>query len=324
MNIAAVISVNREISGATRENGRMTMGTGARSLELYFIDGKPDGMLTAEVFNWTGHVLVFPRTRVSAALSRIEASHTGVYILLGEREGESTAYVGEGENIRDRLTNHGITKDWWSKAVLITSAGNKLNKAHVKYLESRLVQEARRVGRVELDNSITPLQPGLSEADRANMESFLDTLLMVLPALRIDLFLGKTRPSIGAPGDRNGVAFELFSKKHGVRASAILENDEFVVEAGSMARLEWQKPDSKTAFARKHAELKARGILRAVDGHCVFKENYAFSGPVEAASVVCGRPAAGTVEWKRKGSGESYKEWEYAQLRHDGSAGVVN
>ena len=25
-----------------------------RSLELYFIDGRPDGMLTAEVFNWTG------------------------------------------------------------------------------------------------------------------------------------------------------------------------------------------------------------------------------------------------------------------------------
>ncbi len=25
----------------------------ARSLELFFIDGRPDGMLTAEVFNWT-------------------------------------------------------------------------------------------------------------------------------------------------------------------------------------------------------------------------------------------------------------------------------
>ncbi len=29
-------------------------------LELYFIDGKPDGMLTAEVFNWTGHVRDLP------------------------------------------------------------------------------------------------------------------------------------------------------------------------------------------------------------------------------------------------------------------------
>ena len=56
----------------------------ARTLELFFIDGKPDGMLTAEVFGWTGHVLVTPRTRLSEALKRKESSYTGLYILIGE------------------------------------------------------------------------------------------------------------------------------------------------------------------------------------------------------------------------------------------------
>ncbi|MBT6892206.1 MAG: GIY-YIG nuclease family protein, partial [Gammaproteobacteria bacterium] len=55
----------------------------ARSMELFFIDGKPDGMLTAEVFNWTGHVLVTPRTRLKEALARTECSYTGIYLLLG-------------------------------------------------------------------------------------------------------------------------------------------------------------------------------------------------------------------------------------------------
>jgi hypothetical protein len=32
----------------------MMAETVGRSLELFFIDGKPDGMQTAEVFNWTG------------------------------------------------------------------------------------------------------------------------------------------------------------------------------------------------------------------------------------------------------------------------------
>ena len=36
-----------------------------RSLQLYFVDGRPDGMLTAEVFNWTGHVLMAPRTQIA-------------------------------------------------------------------------------------------------------------------------------------------------------------------------------------------------------------------------------------------------------------------
>lgn len=66
----------------------MTSPATGRSLELYYIDGRPDGMLTAEMFNWTGHVLMTPRTQLSQALGRTEAGYAGVYLLLGEREGE--------------------------------------------------------------------------------------------------------------------------------------------------------------------------------------------------------------------------------------------
>jgi len=51
--------------------------TKPQSLELFFIDGKPDGMLTAKVFNWTGHVLMTPRTQLSAALKRSKSNQTG-------------------------------------------------------------------------------------------------------------------------------------------------------------------------------------------------------------------------------------------------------
>jgi type I restriction enzyme R subunit len=60
----------------------MSVGSEGRSLELYFINGKPDGMLTAEVFNWTGHVLMTPRTQITAALSRKEAKHMGAFVRL--------------------------------------------------------------------------------------------------------------------------------------------------------------------------------------------------------------------------------------------------
>ena len=118
-----------------------------RSLELYFIDGKPDGMLTAEVFNWTGHVLMTPRTQIAEALARKEARYTGVYLLLGDKEGEPFAYIGEAEDISDRIRSHDARRDWWTTAVLVTSAANNLNKAHVKYLEARLVEIARSIGK---------------------------------------------------------------------------------------------------------------------------------------------------------------------------------
>lgn len=296
-----------------------------RSLELYFIDGRPDGMLTAEVFNWTGHVLMAPRTQITAALARKEARYTGVYLLLGEKEGAPCAYIGEGEDISDRIRNHDTRKDWWTTAILVTSAANNLHKAHVKYLEARLVEEARSVGRVILDNGNTPPRPGLSEAAQSNMEAFLNYLFLVLPALRIDMFIRSTRPAPRAalvPGEPTAPRFELVSKKHGLTANAALEDGEFVVEAGSLARAKWEGQGTQNSgYAQLHDELKRMGVLQEQNGHCVFTQNCAFKSPSAAAAVVHGRSSNGTIEWKLKGSaGVTYKDWEASQLaRQEGA-----
>lgn len=297
------------------------LGTVGRSLELYFIDGKPDGMQTAEVFNWTGHVLMTPRTRIKAALDRKEAKYTGAYVLLGEKEGNPVAYIGEGEDISDRIKSHEQKKDWWTQAVLITTGANALNKAHVKYLESRLVEIARAVKRRDLENGNTPPRPGLSEAAQANMESFLEYLLMVFPALRIDMFQeyaksgGSPEAVASARGGPPGPAFELVNKKHGLAARAILDGDDFTIVEGSTARLHWEgKGSEESGYARLHAELRKTGVLVEEGGQCVFDKSYAFRSPSAAAAIVNGRPANGTVEWKIVGTGQTYKAWEAAQL----------
>ena len=105
---------------------------------------------------------------------------------------------------------------------------NNLNKAHVKYLEARLIEEARRVGKVRLANGNTPARPSLSEAAQANMENFLEYILMVLPALRIDCFLAQTRPQLKpataspANGDDAPLLFELHTPRHGIHATAVV------------------------------------------------------------------------------------------------------
>jgi hypothetical protein len=118
-----------------------------------------------------------------------------VYILLGEQDGEPLAYIGEGENISKRIKNHEVGKDWWTEAALITTTANNLHKAHVQYLEARLVEEAKAAATISLENSTTPARPSLPEAAQANMEAFLDYLFTVLPAVRVDLFIRNTRPT---------------------------------------------------------------------------------------------------------------------------------
>ncbi|MCD1624551.1 GIY-YIG nuclease family protein [Seohaeicola saemankumensis] len=293
------------------------MSVQGRSLELFFIDGRPDGMLTAEVFNWTGHVLRVPRTQIMEGLARSETSYTGVYVLIGENEGEPLAYIGEAEDMRSRIRDHVVKKGWWEYAILITSASNNLHKAHVKYLESRLVEIAKEVATIPLENGNTPPRSSLSEAAISNMEGFLETLMMVLPAIRVDMFLKKTRsPSLlkqeqEAPLDRN--VFEFNMPRQGLKAIAVLEAGELIVQAGSQARSSWVGDrNSNTHYFKLYDELVTSGILVLNEDHRIFASNYAFSSPSAAAAIVSGRSANGRTSWVFKSTGQTYAEWEEA------------
>ena len=300
----------------------MTLPAIGRSLELYYIDGQPDGMLTAEMFNWTGHVLMVPRTQLAQALLRPETTYAGVYLLLGEREGEPLAYVGESEDIGSRIKSHDVGKDWWTTAVLVVTSGNKLNKAHARYIEARLIEEARAVGRTPLANSTNPPRPPLSEADVSKMEAFLQNILLVLPAVRVDLFIQRARPAssvapvtaaISEPQSSGSVRFVLEARKHKLTASAVLRDGEFIVERGSLARLDWEGTPTHS-YAELHRELRRAGVLQLDGDRCVFAQNYAFRSPSAAAAVINGRAANGTVEWRTETGGRTYKEWEAQQL----------
>jgi hypothetical protein len=296
------------------------MSLAGRSLELFFIDGKPDGMLTAEVFNWTGHVLRIPRTLIKKGLDRSETNQTGVYVLLGQTEDGPLAYVGEAEDMRTRLRQHVSGKDWWDTAVLITTTGDMLHKAHVKYLESRLVEIARSVGNTPLENASTPPRSSLSEAAVANMESFLDTLNMVLPAIRVDMFLEKAPTQIKYTSTSkeadDTIEFELKLPKHGITARAKLVDGELIVEAGSLARAAWNAVDA--SYYKLHAELLGNGVLEVKGDLAVFTKDYAFSSPSAASSVIFGRADNGRTSWKHTKTGRSFAEWEIRNLSLEG------
>lgn len=294
----------------------MSAMLGGRSVELYFINGKPDGMVTAKVGDWTGQILMTPRAELKAALSRKDADGVGLYLLLGEDEetGEQRLYVGQGESIANRILAHDNQKDWWTAAIFVTAA--HLNTARAKYLEARLVIEAKAAARVAMDNATEPALPTLSEADQANMETFLRSLFMVLPILRVDCFIQNKRPPTSKIVSSSALPrFRLENKRRGLTATALLKDGEFIVEGGSRAHLRWDGLGSeKSSYALLHAELLKTGVLHDEGVSCTFTTNYAFSSPSAAAAVVNGRPTNGRFEWKVEGTAVPFKQWEEKQL----------
>jgi hypothetical protein len=141
--------------------------------------------------NWTGIGVVFPRERWHSVKSRQEFSRTGVYILVGYSGADDelpTVYVGEGDVVRDRLESHYQKKDFWTHGYVFVTSNSGLNKAHVRWLEHALVQQAIKASRSKLDNGTEPQEPPLTEADRADSRAFLEEVLQVLPIMGLRVF----------------------------------------------------------------------------------------------------------------------------------------
>ena len=144
-----------------------------KSIRLYLADGTPGGLLTAEIMNWTGHVVAAPRSDLAGLLRRPEASRTGIYLLLGDDPdslGGSLAYIGEGDDVGKRLYQHARAedqggKDFWDRAIMLTSKDANLTKAHARYLESRFITLASQARRSRLINGTAPAPLPLPEAD---------------------------------------------------------------------------------------------------------------------------------------------------------------
>ncbi len=51
-------------------------------------DGDPEGVRIVDRMNWTGVGVVFPRERWASARLRPELARTGVYVLVGYKEGD--------------------------------------------------------------------------------------------------------------------------------------------------------------------------------------------------------------------------------------------
>jgi len=149
-----------------------------KTIRLFLVDGVASGILTAEIMNWTGKVLVVPRTQLAGLAGRPEAKRTGIYCLIGpdpQKQSEDRVYIGEGDNVLNRLAAHDRdeSKDFWNRAVVVTSKDENLTKSHGRFLESRLIQIARVEGRAQVDNSTSPPLPSLPEPDVADMEQFI-------------------------------------------------------------------------------------------------------------------------------------------------------
>ncbi|PJE30055.1 hypothetical protein PSM7751_03309 [Pseudooceanicola marinus] len=294
--------------------------TTGRSVRLYLAEGTPTGIVTAEIVNWTGHVLSAPRSKLNVALNRSELKRTGVYILYGSPLDSDlpVVYVGEGDDISLRLQSHARDdeKDYWERFIAVTNKDMNLTKAHVKYLEGRMIGLLRDAKKCETKNRTEPTFDKLPEADIADMESFLEAIQLVLPVVGVDFFRKATTKMPRETGAESveKPEFLLVHAGKGINARAREEDGEFVVLEGSYGDLNETVSFSQKLKAFRDQVLESGRAQTLDDGRFRLTEDVAFSSPSAAAVFLFGTSRNGRTDWLVSGTRETYGDWRLRSL----------
>lgn len=296
-----------------------------KHIELFLVDGEPGGITTANISGWTGDILVCPRSALTRLFDREESRRNGVYLLLGDDPDaiESVAcYIGKTEGFSARFRRHDRQKDWWNRAILVSSRDDSFNEGHWGYLEARLVEIANATKRCSLpDNTQTPQPRKLSEAQQSDAEAFLEQVRGVLPVLGVNILRGTHRaPEQQAPPpDIDSPIFTLAAPKRGVNAHARVVGYEFIMLEGSRVVGEWSNEGSTPSTRRSYKSLCAQHTKLVDDGSIsvegmigTLTRDIPFRSPSTAGSIAVGYSCNGRTAWKWTGG--TYGDWENRDL----------
>lgn len=265
-----------------------------QTLKIFLADGVSHGLKIIEKSNWVGKCIACSRTQFQNVKSRPEFSKTGIYVIYGtDFNNLPTIYIGEGDPVLNRLSSHDREKDFWEQLIIFTSKDENLNKAHIQYLESRLVELAQSAKMSKLENGNSPAQPALSESDRADMEAFLENMILIFGVLGLQVF---EKPNVQLINS-SATATELKLKGPNAQASGYETFEGFIVLKGSKAQL--QEANSIPAGIKNAREqMLADGVFKLLGDSYILTQDYTFSSPSKAAAIFLARNANGRTEWR--------------------------
>lgn len=280
-----------------------------KTIELFLVNGTADSLIIAELSNWNGKAIKIPRIEVSSCY-RDDITQAGVYFLFcKEDDGSDSVYIGEAENIKERLVQH--LRDYqseketyyWSTAVVFI--GRDLNKALIRYLENRFVEIARASKRYLVLTKNTYRNTVMKESQVAVMEEFVDNVKILINALGYKVL----EPFAQMDASTTSVDDELLYITSGsVNATGKVTAEGFVVFAGATVNEKMALKSLSPGMLKQRQKLFDSSKVK----NLITTEDILFSSSSAAADFILGYSVSGPRTWKTK-DGKSLKEIESNQ-----------
>jgi predicted GIY-YIG superfamily endonuclease len=275
-----------------------------KTIELFLVNGTADSIVTAELSNWNGKAIKIPRIEVQSC-NREDITQAGVYFLFcKEDNGSDSVYIGESENVKERLIQHlrdyqtDKEKYYWTTAVIFT--GRDLNKTLIRYLEYRLVEIAKECKRYKILTKNTYANTVIKESERAVMEEFIDDIKVVINTLGYKVIEPLLQKNESGAEDSD----LLYLSSGSAKATGKTTTEGFVVLQGAVIN-------------DKIAQSAGSGIINMREKYIdeekvkdlITTEDLLFSSSSAAASFILGYSVSGPRKWKDK-NGRTLREIE--------------
>jgi hypothetical protein len=171
----------------------------------------------------------------------------GVYIVYSTTSSESGIYIGEGDDVSERLRKHYIDKTFWDELLIFTS--ERMNIAFSKNVEYRFIKRARISSKYPIDNSVKGGMRKLGSEDREYLKVLLQSFYTIIELTDIDVFDLK-----------EGVLFnyECAGNKLMVRVDSFIDRQITVLKGSIVGRAFTEKAD----LDNTHYESQLNGSLQ--------------------------------------------------------------
>ncbi len=201
-----------------------------------------------------------------------------------------------------------LSKDFWNHIVFFVSKDENLTKAHIRYLQRLLIEQATAVGRASVINTKSSGSK-LPESDREDMEVYLEEIHQLLTVIGVEVLVPLTT-SVSASGKAD--VMMLYCETKGVKGMGYRIPNGMVVLPGSQVVLKEHPSAVKYPWpVNLRTQLKGQGTLKEAGTHLEFVQDYEFACPSAAAAVIHGGTTNGLTAWRNK-DGKQLKELESA------------
>lgn len=204
--------------------------TKAKTISLLLEDGTLKGVMCIEDSSWnSGELYSAPRESINELMSSEACKKFGVYLLLSEE----MVYVGQSMDLSIRIKQHLAGKDWWERAIVLTTKDDSLNRSDIDYLESVLIDKANENNRLDCDNKKKGNPQKVTKFRRVELEQYLEEAFLLMELIGVSVFCKEVNPkkkSTSKIYEKNSVDYNVYDVQGKSDAKELLEKNGILIE----------------------------------------------------------------------------------------------